>query len=162
MQKQPWVYKSSKKLTANSPKQLICDESTLCAMLILRIICIWPNVNAGSKTTFPLISQDCFHCTHLHQQDMLLLCSLPPPQALVQVQKSWPLQRIRYELIPFLNRTQQQSGNRHLQGSFLWKDCRDKWWQWSCKYKAKRSKVQTGIRITKLQVCQNFPPIPQV
>lgn len=101
-----------------------CDKNTfcVCAMLMLQIICIWSNLNAGSKTTFPLISQDCFHCTHLHQQDMLLLCSFPPPQAPVQVQKSWPLQCTRYELIPFLNRTQQQSGNRHSQGSFLWKE----------------------------------------
>lgn len=101
-----------------------CDQNTfcVCAMLMLQIICIWSNLNAGSKTTFPLISQDCFHCTHLHQQDMLLLCSFPPPQAPVQVQKSWPLQCTRYELIAFLNRTQQQSGNRHWQGSFLWKE----------------------------------------
>lgn len=102
-----------------------CYKSTfLCRALILQIICIWLNVNAGSKPTFPLISQDCFHCTHLHQQDMLSLCSFPRPQALGQVQKSWPLRCIRYELIPFLNRTQQQSGNRHLRGSFLWKELR--------------------------------------
>lgn len=94
------------------------------AVVILQIICIWLNVNAGSKPMFPLISQDCFHCTHLHQQDMLSLCSFPRPQALGQVQKSWPLRCIRYELIPFLNRTQQQSGNRHLRGSLLWKELR--------------------------------------
>lgn len=115
-----------KKLTTNSAKQPNCDKNTrfFCVTIILQTNPRWPNLNADTKTTFHLISQDCFHCTHLHQQDKLLLRSFPPPQALVQVQKSWPLHHIRYELIPFLKRTQRQSGTRHRQGPLLWKKLR--------------------------------------